>query len=84
MILILSKKKKIGLKCLSMRMALDLLHDLTNMRIVGLFHTCMWQSRHSEVDVHILTKIDECLIESTSDVRNMICVHVFVCVFVFI
>ena len=38
-----------------MRVTLDLLHELTNTRIFGLFHNCMWQSRHPEVDVSFLT-----------------------------
>ena len=29
-------------------------HELTNTRIFGLFHNCMWQSRHPEVDVYLL------------------------------
>ena len=36
---------KIGLKILSMRMVLDLLHELTNTRIFSLFHNWMWQAR---------------------------------------
>ena len=45
---------QIGLKSLSMRMTLDLLHELANAEVVCLFHNCMWQSRHSEVNVYFL------------------------------
>ena len=37
-----------------MRVVLDLLQELTNTRIFGLFHNCMWQSRYSEVNVYFL------------------------------
>ena len=37
-----------------MRVVLDLLQELTNTRIFCLFHHCMWQSRHPEVDVYLL------------------------------
>ena len=36
---------QIGLKCLSMRMTLDLLHEFANTEVFCLFHNCMWQSR---------------------------------------
>ena len=39
-----------------MRVILDLLHELTNTRIFGLFHNCMWQSRYSEVNVHLFER----------------------------
>ena len=44
---------RIELKCLSMRVTLDLLHEFANTEIFGLPHNCMWQSRHPEVDVSI-------------------------------
>ena len=37
-----------------MKVVLDLLHELTNTRIYGFFHNRMWQSRYSEVDVHLV------------------------------
>ena len=37
-----------------MQVTLDLLHEFTNTRIFVLFHNCMWQSRYSEIDVHLL------------------------------
>ena len=63
----------IGLKILSMRVTLDLLHELTNTKIFGLFHKCMWQSRHPEIDVH-----------NGSPRSISICIYVFVCVLVFL
>ena len=45
---------QIGLKCLSMMMTLDLLHEFANTEVVCLFHNCMWQSRHSEINVNFL------------------------------
>ena len=45
---------QIGLKCFSMKMTLDLLHEFANTEIFCLFHNCMWQSRHSEVNVYFL------------------------------
>ena len=39
-----------------MRVILDLLHELTNTRIFGLFHDFMWQSRYSEVNVHLVER----------------------------
>ena len=40
-------------KCFSMRMTLDLLHELANTEVFCLFHNCMWQSRLSEVNVYV-------------------------------
>ena len=45
---------KIGLKILSMRITVDLLHEFTNTRIFGLCHNCMWQSGHPGIDVYVL------------------------------
>ena len=42
-----------------MRMTLDLLHEFGNTKICCLFHNCMWQSRHSEVDVYVLALCDQ-------------------------
>ena len=39
-----------------MGVVLDLLHELTNTRKFGLFHNWMWQSRYSEVDVHLVKR----------------------------
>ena len=50
---------QIGLKCLSMRMTLDLLHEFANTEVFCLFHNCMWQSRHSEVDVYFLALCEQ-------------------------
>ena len=47
---------QIVLKTLSMRVILDLSHDLTKTRIYDLFHNCMWQSRFSEVNVHLVER----------------------------
>ena len=33
---------QVGLKCFSMRMALDLLHEFANTEVFCLFHNCMW------------------------------------------
>ena len=38
------------LECLS----IDLLHEFANTEVFCLFHNCMWQSRHSEVNVYFL------------------------------
>ena len=45
---------QVGLKCTSMRMSLDLLHEFANTEVFCFFHNCMWQSRHSEVNVYFL------------------------------
>ena len=68
-----------------MRVTLDLLHEFANTEVFGLFHSCMWQSRHSEVDVYFLTLCEQInrLFNSNGSPRsNLICVYVFVCVFV--
>ena len=36
---------------MSVRVVLDLLDQFTNTRVLSLFHTRMWQSRYSEVQV---------------------------------
>ena len=66
-----------------MRVILDLLHELTNTRMFGLFHNCMWQSRYSEVDVRC-GRTGWLSNHNGSHRSNSICVYVFVCVFVFI
>ena len=56
-------------------------------KFFGLFHNCMWQSRHPEVDVYFLTlceQIDRLLSTNGSLHFDSICIYVFVCVFVFI
>ena len=35
-------------------MTLDLLHDLANTEVFCLFYNCMWQSRHSELNVYFI------------------------------
>ena len=35
-------------------MTLDLLHDIANTEVFCLFHNCMWQSRHSEINGYFL------------------------------
>ena len=50
---------QIGLKRLSMRVTLDLFHEFANTQVFGLFHNCMWQSRHSEVNVYFLELCEE-------------------------
>ena len=45
---------QVGLKCFSMRMTFDLLDELLNAEVFCVFHNCMWQSRHSEVNVYFL------------------------------
>ena len=70
-----------------MREILDLLHELTNTRIFGLFHNFMWQSRYSEANVHLLERCGRTSLLSNhngSPRSIMICIYVFVCVFVFI
>ena len=44
---------------LSMRMTLDLLHELANTEVFCLFHNSMWQSRHSEVNVYFLALCEQ-------------------------
>ena len=78
---------QIGLKCFSMRMTLDLLHEYANTEVSCLFHNCMWQSRHSEVNVYFLALREQTDGLSTFNVSHrayLFCVNVFVCVFVFI
>ena len=74
---------QIGLKSLSMRVTLDLLHEFANTEIFRLFHNCMWQSRHLEVDVYLL-ELGGLLSTNESPRSDSICVYVFVCVFVLI
>ena len=50
---------QIGLKSSSMRMTLDLLHEFANTDFFCLFHNCMWQSRHSEVNVYFLALCEQ-------------------------
>ena len=78
---------QIGLKCFSMRMTLDLLHKFADAKVLCLFHNCMWQSRHSEVNVYFLALCEQTGGLSTfnqSPRACLICVYVFVCVFVVI
>ena len=44
---------------MSMRMTLDLLHEFANTEVFCLFHNCMWQSRHSEVNVSFLALCEQ-------------------------
>ena len=69
-----------------MRMTLDLLHEFAITKVFCLFHNCMWQSRHSEVDVSVLALCEQTgwLFTNKSPCSNMICVYVFVFVFVVI
>ena len=69
-----------------MRVTLDLLDEFANTKVFCLFHNCMWQSRHSEVDVYFLTLCEQTrwLFMNKSPCSNMICVYVFVCFFVLI
>ena len=78
---------QIGLKCFSMRMTLDLLHEFANTEVFCLFHNCMWQSRHSEVNVYFLAlceQIDGLSSSNKSHRSYLVCVYVFVCDFVLI
>ena len=74
---------QVGLKCFSMRMTLDLLHELANAEVLCLFHNCMWQSWHSEVNVYFL-ELGQRLSTHGSPRSCLIRVYVFVCVFVFV
>ena len=68
-----------------MRVTLDLLHEFANTEVFGLFHYCMWQSRHSEVNVYFLAlgeRTDGLSTLHKSLRADMICVYVFVGVFV--
>ena len=59
---------------------LDLLHELTNTRIFGLFHNCMWQSRHPEIDVHLVEQCEQTdwLYTHNGSPRSIsICIYVF-------
>ena len=42
-----------------MRMTLDLLHEFANTEVFCLFRNCMWQSRHSEVEVYFLALCEQ-------------------------
>ena len=68
-------------------MTLDLLHEFSNTEVFCLFHNCMWPSRHSEVNVYFLALCEQTdgLFTFTGSHRSyLICVFVFVCVFVLI
>ena len=71
---------QVGLKCFSMRMTIYLLDKLLNAEIFCLFHNCMWQSWHSEVNVYFL-ELGERL--STQVSLRSCLIYVFVFVFVF-
>ena len=77
---------QVGMKCFSMRMTLDLLHELANTKVFCLFHNCMWQSRHSGVNVYFLALCEQTGWLSThKSLRScLICINVFVCVFVLV
>ena len=66
-----------------MRMTFNLLHELSNAEVFCLFHNCMWQSRHSEVNVYFLELSEQTGLLSTHRSLSacFICVYVFVCVF---
>ena len=62
-------------------MTLDLLHEFANTEILGLFHNCMWQSRHPEVDVYLLElceQSDRLFTSNGSPRSDSICVYVYV------
>ena len=63
-----------------------LLHEFANTEVLCLCHNCVWQSRHSKVNVYFLALCDQSDGLSThwSPRSYMICVSVFVCVFVLI
>ena len=68
-------------------MTVDLFDELLNSEVFCFFHNCMWQSRHSEVNVYFLGLCEQTdgLFTFNGSLRsNMICVYVFVCVFVLI
>ena len=44
---------------MSIWVVLDLLDQLTNTRVLSLFHNRMWQSKYSEVHVHL---VQHCLL----------------------
>ena len=48
-----------SLKCFSMKMTLDLIHEFSNSEVFCLFHNCMWQSRHSEVNVYFFALCEQ-------------------------
>ena len=56
-----------------MRVILDLLLEFTNTRIFGLFHNCMWQSRHPRVGVHLFELCGRTGWLSTHNVRLCLC-----------
>ena len=59
----------------------------SRVQVFCLFHNCMWQSRHSEVNVYFLAlseQTDGLFTFNGSPRACLICVYVFVCVFVFI
>ena len=74
---------QVGLKCFSMRMTFDFLHELLNADVFCFFHNCMWQSWHSEVNVSFL-ELGWLLSTHGSPRSCLICVYVFVFVFVFV
>ena len=49
----------IDLKCFSMKMTLDLLHEFANTEVFCLFHNCMWRSWHSEVKIYFLALCEQ-------------------------
>ena len=70
-----------------MRVTLDLLHEFANTEVFCLFHNCMWQSRHSEVNENFLAQCEQNdgLSTFNKSLRShLICVYVFAFVFVFI
>ena len=75
-----------GLKRLSMKMTLDLLHEFANTEIFGLFHNCMWQYPDTLKSMSISSSCVNEPMDCPLTVSRacLICVYVFVCVFVFL
>ena len=66
-----------------MRMTLDLLHEFEDAKVLCLFHNCMWQSRHSEVNVYFLALREQtdgfqCLFDLRPRFRLRLCLYLHV------
>ena len=68
---------------MSVRVVLDLLDQLTNTRVLSLFHNRMWQSRYSEVNVHLVqhwllvTWLVTCVTANNGFPRSIMCCFIF-------
>ena len=61
-----------------MRVTLDLLHEFANTEVFCLFHNCMWQSGHPEVDIYFLALCEQIDGLSTGLFRLRLCLDLSV------